>query len=394
MKTACLFSAVLLCGAALGCPYSIRDAGFIVRDPEPFRLVVFHDPVMSITRGAMELEAKAAQEKHLKLSDVVMEVLATGTAGDEADRAAQLREDLTQKGARPPRAVLISPEGRGMVAHGSEAPLDRAWYENLARLAVTSPARQQIADLLVPSWCVLLVVQGKDAVENAAVLEAVQQAAQSMVGFKPEMGDTVTKAPPVVSVKWDDPQEQVLIWSLGLADHGESAAKAAIIFGRGRRLGPVFWGATITAETLKQGMRLLGRNCTCTSEPAQILGPVMPLRWDRDRQAQAREALGFDPDAPAALSALSGVWVDFRQGGEKRTPGEYLPDPASGYIELPLDMGEGAGEPGQEGEEERGETRPEAENVGMRAAIAATVGLAVLVAGGSAVLIMRRHGSV
>lgn len=384
---------MVLCGAALACPYSIRDAGFIVREPEPFRLVVFHDLTMSITRGAMELEVKAAREKHLEFADVVMEVLETGPGVAEEDKAVQFRRDLTPKGAQPPRAVLVSPDGRGMVAVGAEAPVERDWYENLARLAVTSPVRQKIADLLVPSWCVLLVVQGKNAEENANVLEAVQQAAQSMIGFKPEMGDKIAKAPPVVSVNWDDPREQVLMWSLGLREHGESAAKAAIIFGRGRRLGPVFWGATITAETLRQGMRLLGRNCTCTSEPAQILGPVMPLMWDRDRQAQAREALGFDPDAPAALSALSGVWVDFRQGGERRTPGEYLPDPASGYIELPLDTGEGTGAPGEGGEDERGETRPEAENAGMRAAIAAAVGLTVAVAGGSAVLIICRRGS-
>ena len=51
--------------------------------------------------------------------------------------------------------------------------------------------------------------------------------------YKPQMGAKIKAQPPVVKVAWNDPQERVLRWSLGLAEGPPRQAKVAVLFGMG-----------------------------------------------------------------------------------------------------------------------------------------------------------------
>ncbi len=115
----------------------------------------------------------------------------------------------------------------------------------------------------------------------------------------------------------DKPGEQVLLWSLGL-DGEKTEARLAVLFGMGRRIGPVFGGAEVTKIGLSNLFRLLGRNCACTTDPSWLLGPAVPLSWGNDLELQVREELGFDPNNPAVAGTLAGVWTSLGAADNRR----------------------------------------------------------------------------
>ena len=64
-------------------------------------------------------------------------------------------------------------------------------------------------------------------------------------------------------------------------------ARIAVLFGMSRRIGPVLSANVVSVSLLKNVFALLGRNCTCTSDPAWLLGPAAPLVWGQDGERTA-----------------------------------------------------------------------------------------------------------
>jgi hypothetical protein len=188
-------------------------------------------------------------------------------------------------------------------------------------------------------------------------------------------------------VAWDDPREQVLRWSLGLDERAPKRARVAVLFGTGRRCGPDLLAAEATRSKLMDLFRLLGRNCTCTTDPTWLLGPALPVDWSADLQAQVREALGFDPTSPAVAEALSGVWTKLRRPAN----GEAVPDSTTGYVEF-SDERTSQPPPKEAGDDpdRRENSEGSFEQRGLRAAAVVGGGLLALAAGGTAILILRQ----
>lgn len=374
----------------LACPYAIRDAGFIIRDPVPYRVLWVTKGAKPETLAAARLRHEQAAARVLDQANVRPESLDLGREPNHPLR--KQFEALCAAGCQP---FLVSPEDRVTLAPSSLASdPDQAVTETL-RQTVESPKRQEIVNHLPTAWCVVLVVEGKDRTQNAAVLKTVGTAAGKLAGFKPEMGDPIEAAPPVVRVAWDDPREAVLRWSLGLDETDPQGAKVAVLFGRGRRVGPVMSATQATESRLLEIFHTLGRNCTCTADPSWLLGPALPLNWGRERQRQVREALGFDPDNPNVAATLSGVWKNFRARDAALVPGENVPEPTTGYMEF--DVQQQATPPPPEGADPdaapQGEEGALLEPRSWRAAAQAGGIVAAAALGGSAVLYLlhRRH---
>ncbi|MGE5531022.1 MAG: hypothetical protein ACM3VW_02750 [Bacteroidota bacterium] len=312
---------VLLAAHAYGCPYSIRDAGFIVRDPEPYRFVVTGCGDAKASSCRTELRQAAG----IVLDQANVEARVVDTSDETDPLAAKVAAlDRTQ-------CALISPAGEMLpLAAGLE-------YAPALRQVVESPLRETLLRHLIRQWAVVLVVEGTDAAQNRKVVGAATAAVKEMAGFKPEMGEPVKAAPPVLRVRWDDPKEQVLRWALGLEEGDRKQARVAILFGRGRRVGQVLSSAQATTGLMMERLKLLGRNCTCTADPSWLLGPALPLNWGREVQEQVREQLGFDPNSPAVATTLSGVWKTLQPRDAALVPGESVPEPNTGYVEFSVD---------------------------------------------------------
>jgi hypothetical protein len=308
-------------GQASGCPYSIRDAGFIVRDPEPYRFVV---------TGCGDAKASSCRSEVRQAAGIVLDQANVETKViDPADESDPLAAKVAALGKT--QCALISPAGEMLpLATGLE-------YAPVLRQVVESPLRQMLLRDLIRQWAVVLVVEGTDAAQNRKVVAAAAAAVKQMVGFKPEMGESVKAAPPVLRVRWDDPKEQVLRWALGFEEGDRKQARVAILFGRGRRVGQVLSSAQATTGLMVERLKLLGKNCTCTADPSWLLGPALPLNWGREVQEQVREQLGFDPNSPAVATTLSGVWKTLQPRDSALVPGESVPEPNTGYVEFSVD---------------------------------------------------------
>lgn len=384
---------VTLAGA---CPYSIRDAGFIVTDPVPYRFGVVVCNASEAALAAQREQLRKAAALALDHADVEA-VMVDGSNKD--DTLVQKAEALGAESGEA-QYVLLSPRGEAMALKAPARLSGEQAYTALLREVVESPLRDKIMSHIVTEWAVILVVEGADAAENRKVVDAANSAARQMVGFKPEMGQKIKSAPPVLRTKWNDDDEQVLRWSLGLEEGSRRQARVAILFGRGRRFGPVY-SATQVAPSRKevgdsclvQQMRYMGKNCTCTADPTSLIGPALPLNWGQDRQQKVREVLGFDPNSPAVATTLSGVWKTLRPADGALVPGDTVPDPTTGYVEFSVEPNTAAPaqDPDAAAKDDDADEGASLENRSWRAAGMVGAAVTIAVVGGAAVMAWRSH---
>ena len=387
-------------GAVVACPYSIRDSGFIVREPDPFRLLV---AVRDDTPDRSALERLLREAAGLYLPDTDIEAALLNLDAPPSVDAEFISGVAEAVGEAVPAAVLVSPRGDLKVLPGlGPDSAGKDALHGLVRGVAHSEARDEIARRIVAHWCVVLIAEGEDNVENDLVARAVRAATRSVAGAATEMG-RISTPPHAITLARDDRSEDVFAWSVGLDEGNAAGARVAVLFGMGRRLGPVIPAADITESLLVDLFHLLGRNCTCTADPRWLLGPRAPLLWGMEREVEVRDALGFDPHNPLVIHSLAGAWVFLRNpradwGAPELSDldsfRQAMPaDPAGGYTEIIIDPD--AGEPGDE---------PEAPLIDMRARDAAAArgplgpvlmvaaALVIIALAGGVIILLRRRG--
>ena len=328
-----VLAAMTWCVVAQTCPYSIRDAGFIVHDPHPYELAFLTE---CSKEKAIETERKVTKAADVFLADSNVVARVINLREDSARRYEQLAERLGV--ARFPAAALIASDDRAFLLKTFDGPaLTQEAIENAMQMAVASPKRAEIKKHIITAWCVVILVEGENAKESDEIVSAINAAGKSILGTVTEMGKTIRVAPWLVRLRLNE--EKTLRWSLGLGGEVETSPRVAIVFGALRRLGPAIIGAEATQQTLSDLFLLLGRNCTCTSDPSRILGPCAPVVWGRDEQIEVRNTLGFDANNPAVIGALSGVW---KTVGDQSASGlgDLLDGAGLGYTEITLDYSE------------------------------------------------------
>jgi len=211
-----------------------------------------------------------------------------------------------------------------------------------------------------------------------------------VAGSVTEMGHRIKHPPFVMTIELSDQAEQVLLWSLGLTEPEEPGAQVAILYGMGRRLGKTLSAVEASQPGLVDRFKLLGRNCTCTTDPSWVLGPAAPLSWTEDLQILTREALGFDPNSPAVLMTLAGAWKSLREQAEGASGGAIAPQGAD-YIEFPAEPADPDAPPPQEQgvPPPLGAPRTDVEREGYGIVMKTALGLAGIGLVGGAVLIIR-----
>lgn len=315
-RVAALIAIPLVCistlaGVTRACPYSIRDSAFMSIDEPALYELYFLAPKDEAARGQLAEWVAAASETWLADTNVSAQVIEA--QGRESER---LRESLARaevdSGAMP-SVVLFSPEGDALAM--SQTPAAELTMDDVMDAmvrAAESPARLEMRDHLVESWCVVILMRGDDQAEADRAAEAIGRASVQITGTTTEMDKVVITPPHVIVVDRDGPAEKVLRWSLGLAD-GDSAAgeqrpsRAIMLAGRGRQRGPVFEGDELNAERLLEAFTMLGRSCSCTTSPLWLSGKSLAIRWGPEMEDTAQIELGFDPNDPEAIELLRGT---------------------------------------------------------------------------------------
>ena len=313
-----LLTLTLAAGAAHACKYNVRDAGFVDFEPAPYRLLV----VTNETTPA-DWREQLRHVAAVSLLDANVELVLsreeTGEprmdAGGEA--ALDTQEAMSFRAASSPSAFLLGPDGRRL-GRPVPAGLDQAAAWSLVEQTATSPLRQRLLDSLVLHFAVILVAGGSDAAQGERARKSADGAVERFRERMPRLPKPVKSPPLALSVTGPGepaastaPADLVATdvdwWALEMEDAPADEAHVVVLYGRGRRAGPVLRGSEITETAILEVLTILGQDCECDLDRSWLRGPLLPLRWDEARQREVVRELGFDAENPMVKAEISRI---------------------------------------------------------------------------------------
>jgi hypothetical protein len=428
--------AVATCCLATGtcpvqaCQYNVREVGFIDVGIEPYRLIVYlpeNVPASGVS-GLNEAMALALAETNIRFEPVT-------ASGDGNQPAVEFAR--TQGISHFPAAVLVSPDGQsmpvalpekavgGMVkaeglgggSAGQEGnhrqaslgapkrdsshlgPLDAASLLNAAieqvlKGILESPTRQQILEKCADSYGVVLLIEGPEPRTNTMARETVS-AALSRIGAQSEsLPKPISKPPELVVLDHKSlAREQVLLWTLRLKAEDVSQPYAAVFYGRGRWIGPLFEGETLTADNLTQLLSIIGADCECSLDHRWLQGTMLPARWDEALQQKVVQSIGFDPESPMTKTEMVSI-ARRGMGGTGSPNATRRVWELSDYPSVPFDyreiqVGDDAGEGGRQKTAPSSDFPPASSRIVGQVLVGSLAGVAVLAGVTSFVIVLR-----
>ena len=284
------------------CQYNVREVGFIDVGIEPYRLLVY----LPENAPAGEMPSlKEAMDVALAETNIRFQPVAAGADANQA--AVELAKGLGV--SRFPAAILVSPDGQSMPLALSEKSTSLAQAIPAALGSVLdSPLRRQILEKCADAYGVVLLIEGPEPQANVAAREAISTAI-GQIGEQLEFLPKPIKKPPelVVLDQKSLAREQMLLWTLRLKPQDVNQPRAAVFYGRGRWLGPLFDTATLNAGNLTQLLSVIGGDCECGLDHRWLQGTMLPARWDEALQQKVVQSLGFDPENPMAKMEMVSI---------------------------------------------------------------------------------------
>jgi hypothetical protein len=314
-------------GLVFACRYNVRDVGFVDLAAEPYQLYGY---VRADTPADLRAQLVEGVSTSLRDCNIQFELV-------DADATPPHPALGFLAGGRTavfPAAVLVSPDGPTLpLALPPWNPSFRPALDKVLDGIASSPLREELLRQVTRSFGVILLLEGPSAEENQQARRAAADAIDQVHAQMKALPKTIAQPP--VTVVLDAPSaagEQVLLWSLGLAGEPAREARAAVVYGRARWMGPIMRGAQISAANLAGLLAIIGADCECGLDLSWTLGTRLPVRWGESHSAQVTRSLGFDPENPLVKIEVSRI---VGRGGLTTTP-------ATGYQELSLDDVSGA----------------------------------------------------
>jgi len=320
---------------AYACRYNVREVGFVDLGIEQYHLYGYVDKntPTEITSTFEQISYAALLESNIQFEIV--------DVNQQKEHPAIKYLDSLQIQTFP-SAVLVSPDGQTLTVPltkaGSAArdpPAGRAGFEQMLRSALddilSSPKRNEILQQVSKAYGVVLLIEAADAEQNKKAKEAARSAIEQVAGQMEYLPKPIAHPPVLIQVSQESlSQEKVLLWSLGLDKDKLDQPHAAVLYGRGRWVGPMFTGEQITQDNLTAVLFVIGEDCECSLDHRWLQGTMLPARWDEKLLSVAAESLGFDPENPIIKAEIS--WIAGK--GTTSYPGAPL-----GYQELVVEPG-------------------------------------------------------
>ncbi len=253
---------------------------------------------------------KEAMEVALAETNIRLQLVAAGADANQA--AVELAK--THGISHFPAAILVSPDGQSLPLALPEKSTSLAQAIPAALGSVLdSPLRRQILEKCADAYGVVLLIEGPEPKANATAREAIATAI-TQIGEQLEFLPTPVKSKPITTppelVVLDHKsltREQVLLWMLRLKPQDVNQPRAAVFYGRGRWLGPLFDTETLTAGNLTQLLSIIGGDCECGLDHRWLQGTMLPARWDETLHQKVVQNLGYDPESPMAKMEMVSV---------------------------------------------------------------------------------------
>ncbi|MBX3744834.1 MAG: hypothetical protein KF833_05945 [Verrucomicrobiae bacterium] len=276
---------VAFASVALACRYSVRDTGFVELGEAPWRLV---------------LSAPATGPWH----DLYRPAAAAALLDANIEFAFEPSPD-----AGEPVLALVASDGRRLeLARAGTLPADRPGAIDLLERIALSPVRSEIHQATLDAFAVVLLIEGTDTAANARARNAIDAAILGIARLMPSMPKPVDHPPRLLILHPGDlAREAITVWGLGLEPRVVQDPRVVLLYGRGRRLGAPIDGPLITQTLLQERLAIIGQDCECELDRSWMQGPLVPARWDAQRQAHAARVLGFDPENPLVRTEISRI---------------------------------------------------------------------------------------
>jgi len=290
---------VIWCGLLLhawpayGCRYNVREVGFIDIGIEPYHLFGY---VADDTPAQVVTDLQNAVEVALFNTNIRFEVVSADADANHPALSYLAGHKITEI----PAVVLVSPDGQSRpVVTGTGVDSLKTALPAALETILDSPARQELLAKTAEGYGAVLLMEGPDAEGNAEARTAITTAMgriEEQLEFLPK---PIAHGPELVVVDRQSlRREEVLLWSLGLEPEDVNAPHAAMFYGRGRWIGPLFKGQQIHEDHLTELLFVIGADCECGIDHRWLQGTMVPARWDEALQAKVAESLGFDPENP------------------------------------------------------------------------------------------------
>lgn len=332
-KLATLLSFVLVLDA-FACRFNVRDVGFVDLGSEKYRLLIF---VPDATPTAEVESLKSIAYATYLESNVIAKVL-TASAAAKGEVAQFLPANLKKA-----QAVLISADGKrslpvSLAVDGK--PLSVSAWDGLESV-FDSSRRNAVVSKVYEHYGVILIIEGKNADENRRIREMADTVMVSITS-KMDRLEKEIREPPVVEVisAKDFASEKTFMWSLGITEIAD-APQVAVLYGRGRIIGPVLRDARLDERALTAIVNTIGLNCECGLNRKWMQGTMIPQKWDEDVQKRFADQLGFDPESPAIRVEMIQILSKGGkgEGANRQTQiGGTLDDLLMGYREGALNL--------------------------------------------------------
>jgi hypothetical protein len=180
--------------------------------------------------------------------------------------------------------------------------------KSTAESVVSSPKRDEILRHIAKAFCIVLLIQGKDKAENKRVQEIAATAIDDITKVMGQMGKAYDYAPRLVVMKPElFPHEKILLWSLGVNEREIGKPYIAVLYGKGKQIGPLFKPEIITKRRLFNVLSMVGADCSCTLDTNWARGLKIPLTWGGKIQSELVGLLGFDTENPMVKIRVSQI---------------------------------------------------------------------------------------
>jgi hypothetical protein len=335
---------------AFGCLYTVRDVGFADIGSVPYRLYYY---VRDDTPAELVSTFRQISYATLMDSNVKAEVINVDQQGTHPDSEGNNTYDQPMKYLdfwevqSFPAAILVSPQGRSLVLpiSASDQSFKEAVWSALDEIVI-SPERKEILSSIIKKYCAVLFVEGTDAAANEKARKTVEDAIEELSEIMTQMPKAIEKPPRLIVMSPESfSRERTLLWSLGVGEDAEARREphAAVIYGRGRRIGSLLRGEKITVNEVFNVLSVIGESCECGIDRDWLLGLMLPLRWNQETQSETAKSLGFDVEDPMVKTEISqilsrGTSSGIVSGNSLRSGTGESTSPLAGYSETVVEF--------------------------------------------------------
>ncbi len=328
------FGGGLLTDNAAACQYTVRHVAFVDLGDSPYRLYFFTKGDAAASFG----EAVNKVQDRLAESNVEAE-LVNLDANAEHSAAPFLQ---TAGATEFPAAVLLSPDGRALLLAEGAEKLTAANVPNLIDDVTRSKIRDEIFSRVLDVHSVMIVIEGEDAELNERITQMTRDFIPKVRDHMPLMPKPAKEPPHMIVLTREQAKaERVLLWSVGADLQDTSIAQVALLFGRGRRLGPVLRFPGDDVDKFEYSLAVVGQDCECGLDRSWMQGDMIPHIWNEESEKVALAKLGFDPGSPEVKTEIAQL---LSRGPSGKAPVDEtgLVFPSLGYQEIELvDSSEG-----------------------------------------------------